>query len=56
MQTIEACEGGKISKEVLNIEDIGKLYSILGQLVCNDSINEEMRLQILNWAIERLVQ
>ena len=55
LQTIEACESGQIKSDVLNEDDIGKLYSVLGQISCNDKIEESIRVTILTWSMNRLV-
>ena len=53
MELVQACESGQISQETLGYSELQDLYSVLGIISSNDSVAEDFRVQLLNWALER---
>ena len=53
MPIVTDCETGVIPEATLGYSEMQDLYSILGVIASNEQIEEEFRVSLLNWALER---
>jgi len=55
VEVISLIDCGSIPEESLGENDYNNLYNILGLIACNNNIESQTRLQVLEWALGKLI-